>query len=520
MDHLKKRGFFDLKFFERLRHGCYKPFERRTTVSTKFTASAAGVVILGTLSCTAALATSSAHNIDNQRINHKIDSLQQQINQLKRQLRKQKRRSSSQSKHTFMSSLFTGEITVPCKKGECTYNPGRISIGPYLNQDQLYDGSELVINMATVREQARLLLAQQRLSEELAELGIPQPLYPRLQFSGKLEGLLTYNNPYIGNGNTNVNFSGAELDTLVQASSFVSGYMALDYDPGQANNGSRVFMNRAFVTIGNLAKLPLYGTIGQLYTSFGRYSSGMVTSPTTLVLGRTRARTLELGFQQTGKNAFHAALYTYQGLTSAVGSTNTNNQWGADAGYAYSLGKVTGEIGASYISNLGDSQGLQGAVFTNSVIFPTIPTTQVHNVQAADAYASLSFGPVVFIGEYVAALQSFNYLNVPFANGGAQPTALHVEGNYTFKTGTKPSSLGVGFDQTEQALAIGLPQESYEVFYNVNIFKDTNLGLEYRHDVNYSANAASTGSNATPANIVPTLGRTDNVFSACFDLYF
>ncbi len=473
-------------------------------MSIKFTASAVSVVIFSTLSCTALAATAD----DNQQINAKIDSLQKQINQLKKQQKAQKKQLA-----TSKSSFLNGEVTVACRTGTCTYNPARISIGPYLSNDQLYNGSELMINMPTVREQARLLLHQQHLRQELADLGLPEPLYPRLQFSGKLEGLLTYNNPYTGNGNTNVNFSGAELDTFVEASSFVSGYMALDFDPGQANNGSRVFMNRAFVTVGNLAVSPFYGTIGQLYTSFGRFSSGMVTSPTTLVLGRTRARTLELGVQQTGSNAFHAELYTYQGLTSPVGSTNTNNQWGGDAGYAYKIGKVTGEIGASYISNLGDSQGITGAVFATN-------TTQVHDVQAADAYGSLSLGPIVFIGEYIQALQSFNYLNVNYANHGAKPTALHVESDYTFNTGSKPSSVGVGYDTTQQALAIGLPQQSYEAFYNINVFKDTNLALEYRHDINYPSNAASTGSNATPSNVVNTLGRSDNVISAEFDLFF
>lgn len=477
-------------------------------MSIKFTTSAAGVLVFGALSYSAL----ASADYSNQEVVAKIDNLQNQINLLKKQLKKkQKQRSTTSAIKGFFTGA--GEITVPCKTGTCTYNPARISIGPYVDKDQLYDGSELVINVPTVREQARLLLQQQQLYQELQQLGIPEPVYPRLQFSGKLEGLLTYTSPYSGNGNTNVNFSGAELDTIVQASSFVTGYMALDYDPGQANNGSRVFMNRAFITIGNLAKSPFYSTIGQLYTSFGRYSGGMVTSPTTLVLGRTRARTLELGVQQTGSNAFHAELYTYQGLTSPVGSTNTNNQWGGDAGYTYKIGKVTGEIGASYISNLGDSQGIQGAVFATS-------TVQIHDVQALDGYASLSFGPMLFIGEYITALQTFNYLNVNYANQGARPTALHVEADYTFKTGTKPSSLGAGYDTTTQALAIGLPQQSYEIFYNVNVFKDTNLALEYRHDINYSSSAISTGTNPTPSSVIPTLGRSDNVLSAMFDLYF
>ncbi len=398
--------------------------------------------------------------------------------------------------------------------GNHRYNPARVSIGPYLNQDWLFDGSELLINTPSIREDVRLLLAQAKLLAEVRALGIPEPPLPRLVFSGKLEGQASFTKTYAGANVNNIDFSGAELDTYVQANDWVSGYMALDYDPSEAMDGSRVFLNRAFITIGNLSKLPVYTTIGQIYVPFGRYSSAMVTTPSTLGLGRTRVRALVLGYQQTGDNAFHAEAYAYQGLTNPVNNSNINDQWGSDAGYQFDVGKVSGEVGASYISNLGDSQGMQASVFSTD-------QTQHHNVPAFDVYGSLAFKPLVFLAEYVDALKSFQFYDMNFANQGAWPKAFHVEADYTFNTGSKPSSIGVAYDQTSEALAVGLPKNSYSIFYNVNIWSSTNFALEYRHNVNYPPSAATNDpADPTPASITGDLGKTDNIVTASFDLFF
>ncbi len=423
---------------------------------------------------------------------------------------------------SLLTSLLTGYgATQPlpkigtCSPAELQYDPAPVTIGPYLNKDRLFDGSELLINTPSIREDARLLLAQAKLFSECISMGIPEPTYPRLVFSGLLEGQGSFTEPYSGKNINNINFTGAELDTYVQGNSWVSGYMALAYDSADINDSSKVFLNRAFITIGNLTKLPVYTTIGQIYVPFGRYSSGMVTSPTTLGLGRVRARALVLGYQQTGQNALHAEAYGYQGLTHPLGSNATYNQWGSDLGYAYHLDSISGEIGTSYISNLGDSQGIQANLFTNQ------NETQRHNVPAYDAYGSLSFHQIVLIAEYLSALGSFQYYDMNYINRGAKPQAFHTEANFNFHTGTKPSSIGVGYDHTVQALAVGLPLNSYEVFYNVNVWKNTNFALEYRHDKNYPTTAVNNDrTNPTSTIIVSNLGKTDNIVTAQFDLFF
>lgn len=473
----------------------------------KLSLSTISLCVWGALSCTAY--AQNQHITNSQQINQRINYLQHQIDELKAQQdkdKKKKKRSKSKSK--------TSSYPDTCTTGKkCQHNPSRISIGPYLTKDSLYDGSELIANTPSVREAARLLKAQAKLEQECYELAIPSPAYPRLTFSGYLEGQASYSNPYHGSAVSNINLSGAELDTWVQASPWIHGFMALDYDSDDLNNGSRLFLNRAFILIGNLNRFPIYTEIGQIYVPFGRYSSLFVTAPTTQGLGRTHARALVLGFQQIDNNRFHTEIYGFQGLTNNRNKRHTTNEGGVDAGYTFKVGKVGGYFGGSIMSNIADSQGFQATSFSNN-------ETQAHGVPAYDLYGSLNITPVTFIGEYIKAMRSFDIVDVAYSNHGARPSAYNLEADFSFHTGSKESAIGLTYQGTSQALELGLPQHRYGVVYSVVIWKDTQFRLEYLHDKNYKESAATSLINPTTPTIASDLGKSDNIITAQFDLYF
>lgn len=480
---------------------------------SKLAISAFGLCVFSAFGATLANDVSAA----DQQINKQIDCLQAHINELRAEQRKAARQAQKKTPSKGRSAACCR--AEECPGGQWQYHTS-LGVGPYLNKDAAFDGSELIVNVPTVRGDSRLLLQQYQLMQECHELGIPTPDLPEVTLGGKLEGQTAYGSTYQGSRSADVSFSGAELDTYVQGNSWVSGYMALDYDPDERRDGSRLFMNRAFITIGNLSQFPLYASIGQVYVPFGRYSSLMVTTPVTQALVRTRARTLTLGYQQTGSSALHTEVYAFQGLTNNLPSrSNQSNEWGTDIGYEFNNGGLmSGEVGAGYISNLADSQGMQARVFSNT-------ENLRHRVPALNVYGTLAINPVVFLAEYAGAVKSFDVNDISFANQGARPTAFHTEASYTFKTGSKPSSIGVGYGHTSQALAVGLPQDRYSVFYNVDIWRDTNLALEYRHDVNYPANTiVSTGSSSNPApsanNVMTDFVKSDNVVTVQFDLFF
>lgn len=486
-------------------------------MSFKLLISALGLCVFSAFGIT--LSGNAPAAVD-QQINKRINYLKAQISEPSTEQRAQKKQKKTPSRMTICYQAKKYNI------GQCQeyHASSSLDIGPYLNRDAIFDGSKLIINVPTVREDSRLLVQQYQLIQECHELGIPTPDLPRVTLTGKLEGQTSYRSTYTGGSQNDNIFSGAELDAYVQGNSWVSGYMALDYAPDERRDGSRLFMNRAFIAIGNLSQFPFYISVGQVYTPFGRYSSLMVTAPVTQALGRTKACTLTFGYYQkmgNNNNALHAEVYGFQGLSNnnLARRSNQNNEWGTDIGYEFNSGcRLSGEIGAGYISSLVGSQEIQNMMFLN-----TEENLRYH-VPALNVYGTLAINPVVFFTEYVGVMRSFNVNDISFTtNQGTRrrrPTAFHTEASYRFKTDSKPSSIGISYGHTSQALTLGLPQDRYSIFYNINIWRDTNLSFEYRHDINCRP-SGSTLLDVAPNNVVTTdFGKSNNVVTAQFDLFF
>ena len=397
-----------------------------------------------------------------------------------------------------------------CPDGAC-YVHSRFQIGPYLNKDRVFDGSTLLINVTSNREDARLLQKQYQLEQDCKTLGIPLPSYPRLEVSGKIEASYTHMNPYVGNTTDEFGLNAMELDLLVHATSWLSGYVAVDYSkPIGPNAVSSVFLNRAFVTLGDLSIMPFYASAGKEYVPFGRYSSNMIDAPYTLVLGRTLVNTLVLGYQQTGANALHAEAFIYQGITGyASDQKKGHTEYGGDVGYAYKLGSVSGELGGGYLSNLADSGGFHNAFFKNNVTF--IP----RQIPAGNMYTSIAYGQFNLLAEYVTALRSFNSGDILYNGKNAKPSAFNTELSYNITSFNRPSSVALGYTSTSQAVTLGLPQRSYRAVYNINVLKNSNLAFQVSHDINYDV-ASATGTNVDTSQ----LGKKANSLSVAFDYFF
>lgn len=472
---------------------------------------------LGGLVAVPALAAPAANGpanseVTNQALQQEVIELQKEVNALKASQRQQAQAQNAQLQHQVNEvhvlehhvAVEDHEHAATAPKGSAEVNGGSVVIGPYIKSNDNYGGTELVSRVSSMRQSSRLLLQEYNTLHQAEELGLPLPSYPRLTLSGQIEGTFSYNQPYVGPNQTAIDFTDSELETYINVSPWVSGYADIKYDNTPGHHSS-IDLNRAYITLGNLSKLPVYTTIGQLYVPFGRYSSSMVSAPTTQVLGRTLAKSIVVGYQQVGSNRLHAEVYAFQGTTPIKGKTN-NNQWGADVGYEYSVGKISGEVGASYISTLADSQGLQSYFVDNTFLL-------TREVPAVAAYASIGYDPVSLTGEYVTVLKSFNPEAVSFNGEGASPKAYNLELAYAFGLlGNKPSSIALGFGGTEQAYELGLPHYRYSATFNTALLRHTNLAIEYRHDINYSKDEVGNGGVA--------LGKSDNVITAQFDVYF
>lgn len=386
---------------------------------------------------------------------------------------------------------------------------------PFLGPRSEYNGSDLLINSPWVNLDLHLLQQRQKLDNYYKDHNIVAP-DTLVDLSGKAEAQVTASRPYAGNKTSDIDLSGAELDINAIINKWSMGFLALSYDNSPATSGrrvenSRLLLDRGFMTFGNLNSSPFYATLGQLYVPFGQYATSMISDPLTKLVGRIKARTVQLGYSQQYANhtGLNAALFTFRGDSQTSDTTRINNV-GANLDYSFNFTQWNGNIAASYISNMGDSGGMKknGA----STGFTGFSGNQMlnHRVPGVDVRGSLGIGSFTFLTEYVTAMRDFALSNLSFNNNGAKPKALHVEGIYNFPMWGKPSLIALGYDQTKDALALLLPEQRYIAAFSTSIWKDTIESLEFRHDINYGAGNSATGQNQA---VIPSgLGHSsDNV---------
>lgn len=427
-------------------------------------------------------------------------------------------------------------------------NPGQsfVSIGPYVNIPIQFSGTNLIVNDPKINTDVALLKLRKAAQEGILAKGYHFDGVPthhsHLLFSGLLEAQAQYNRygqqgGNMGNGNNgssdNIDLSAAELDAfLLTPSPWVSGFFSFAYDngtnPTEGNSrvlNSQVMLGNAFITIGDFTQSPVYGTGGQIYVPFGKYSSVTVSSPLTKVLGRTKARALLVGFQQQGTSAVYGSVYAFQGDSHASSTSRVNNA-GVNLGYQFDVASpdFNGDIGIGYLANIADSLGMQntgGQPSFNGFAGPVPFGNEkiVHRVPALDLRAMVSLGAHIdLIAEYVGTTTSFNPNDLSFNGRGARPWAISAQGSYSFSVMDKPTSFGLAYSKAEQALALGMPEDRFAAVVNTSIFHNTLQSLEFRHDINYSASTMATGSNVLPQ--VTGLGTYNNVVVLQFDLYF
>lgn len=399
---------------------------------------------------------------------------------------------------------------------------------PFLGDRPAFDGSDYIVNISSINRDIRLMQQRRRLYKAYQGIGYPIPQMPIIALSGKTEPVGVISNPYNGNMNADFTLGSSELDVAAALNQNVEAYMAIAYDESPPSIGPRINnsafnLNMGFVNIGNLDKTPFYFTAGQLYVPFGRYSSGMVSAPLTMQLARTKTRPFIFGYKSQQDTGVFAALYGYRSDTT-LGKSGVG---GVNLGYIFELQEFNGEIGASYISSIDDAAGMQS---TGSVVGTTFGgfgsftngNERVQKKQAMDVHGNVGYDRFNFAAEWVGAIDTFREQDLSFNGRGARPQAAQFELSMTFKSFDRPSSIGVGYQWSKEALALNLPQQRILGVFNISIWKDTVESLEYRHDIDYNIYQFANG--AAPVGLVnaPTIGtgRSSDTVSAQIGVYF
>jgi hypothetical protein len=416
--------------------------------------------------------------------------------------------------------------------------PGKafVSTGPYIGVPFEFAGTNLIINSPSVNTDVQLLQVRKSILNHLDKRGqiVKNADNSHLLFSGVVEGAANYYDRGGYPSTTTINLSSVGLDAFfIGPSDWTLGYFELNYEDANPGNtifittnqytvaNSRVFVNRAFITIGDFQRSPFYGSIGQFYVPFGVYSSVMVSNPLTKTLMRTKARSILVGFQQQdGTPSFFGAAYLFPGDSHAQSVDKVNNG-GLNFGIkfdqaAFSKYIFHSKIGVGVIANIADSAGMQllNGFATNS------STEQIsHRVAGYDVNAKFGLGESIdVIFEYVTAASRFASNDMSYEGHGAKPWATDTEVAYSFDAFGRPTSVGLAYSTSTQALSLGLPLKRTALVANTSIWKQTIQSLEFRFDREYAASAIASGAGAVAST--PETGKIDTSVTAQFDYYF
>lgn len=404
---------------------------------------------------------------------------------------------------------------------------------PFIHSRYDFRGSGLIVNYSSINKDVSSLMQRRDFYNQMRDMGYSMPAYPILELSGEGEGEFRQFRLFNGRHGNDFNLTDAELDMQALVNDWFLGFITFAYDCTPTSSGNRifnsnVFVDNGFITLGNLNKIPYYGTIGQVYVPFGQFDSYLISDPMNKTLFRTKARSLTLGYQSLDVDGPYAALFGFRGptrrgkfepdATSRKFSSHINT-FGLNAGYNYSVGAISGLLGGSVITNVANSLGMQatgGRIFRG---FAASSATQVlnHRVPGYDLRAEIYYQPFSFITEYSGSARSFSPRDLTFNGSGARPAAYHLEAVYKFDMFRRPTNVALGYGRSFESLALNVPQRRAAITLNTAFWKNTLASLEYRHDVNYSRDDTASG------NRGPTfgpLGKIQNVLTAHFDIYF
>lgn len=383
---------------------------------------------------------------------------------------------------------------------------GALATSPGFAQRTLEERVELLEQQNA--SQAAQIAEQERLVRQGApqQVGKLQDALERSEGGGWFEGIdiggvieveSAYINPYEGDSESDLVLATFELGIASQVNDWVGIEASLLYEEDDTD----LEVDLAFITIFNPDVSPVFLTAGQFYVPFGVYETNLVSDPLTLEIGESRETAAQLGFIYQG---FNGSLYAFNG-DNKVDGNNQIQSWGANLSFVMETDSYSVNAGAGYINDLGDSDTLQDAVSDNrqemydglvegedprARWFSTDPTERTGGWTAN---LGVGVGDFNFIAEYLAASGRFDRHSLAYRGKGAEPAAWNIELGYSFPVFGRDSVAAVAYQGTEEAVALELPETSWLFGWSIEIFEQTALSFEYRHDQDYSERNGGTG---------------------------
>ena len=317
------------------------------------------------------------------------------------------------------------------------------------------------------------------------------------------------------------------LNTL---SNFTPITKSLRSDKGSVFAGGEVSVDEAYVSIRDFAQTPVYFRAGKMYAPFGTYSNPYpITYSLTQLLSQTRATEAEFGF--VSSYGVYGVAYILDGAQSTQNFADEKFDDG---------GKINQHIPYTRINNYGFKTGWNGCFHNMDIhlntafikdirdvsfladiqdIFAYTYSTNNGNIAAPNGFGMTSSGGVSVHGDltYRNIDMEVNYVtairNVIRENGANQNLtdtriwAADVSGTYQCETWGYNTALAMSYQFSRQAGGV-MPKWRYQGDVSVELFHNTNLTFEFRHDQDYEKVADDRFSDFL--NSVSCAGNVDN----------
>lgn len=306
----------------------------------------------------------------------------------------------------------------------------------------------------------------------------------KISINGLIEVEYSNGEDYAGASVSDVALATIALGIEARVNNMITAnILLLDED----DDGSSDEVDEAYLIYANPKDPALTFRAGRLYIPFGVFGSHTVSDPLTLELGEAQESALQLDYSA---NMMTASFYLFNGDSNeanAVGDDEAK-QFGVNFSYSKEANDAVFEANFGYISSIADSDSLSGSI-------AAVDSLDSY-VAGINAYVGYSKAPISLSFEHLGASSKFDVTELAFKGDGARPTTYSIDAGYELTVFNQEAVLGVSIQGSDEAVALGLPEERLAIALSMAVMEGTSLGFEWLHDKDYAVSAGGTGESA------------------------
>ncbi len=335
---------------------------------------------------------------------------------------------------------------------------------------------------------------QGQVAEESGPL-ISGDLWDRVELGALVEVEANRSESFENEDASDITLATVELGLDARISSWSDAHLVFLYEGGAEDE--HVLLDEGTITLSDLEKIPAYLTMGKMYLPFGSYGSNMISDSLPLEIGEINDTAALVGFEAQG---FSGAIFVFNGDINETDKEDGIDVYGASLGYVHECERLSFHAGVDWLSSIADTDGLGDYLSTDSPDGPGVEGIDDY-VEGVALHLQLDYGAFSFMAEYVAALDDFQSGEIAFGNRGAEPEAWSYEIGMTCQLLDRETVFALGYQGTDEALELELPEDRYLAAVRMYLFENTSLALEYLYDKDYDKSEDRSGNHAHSATM-------------------